>query len=148
MCWLLLSCIYMYSRLKTKYLFLAHTLIISFISLLYAHSYPAHSSHSFLNLFSSVQSLSHVWLFEPHESQHTRLPCPSPTPTVHQTHVHRVSDASQPSHPLSSPTSPALNPSQHQSLFQWVSSLHYVAKVLEFPPQHQSFQRTPRTDLL
>ena len=53
----------------------------------------------------------------------------------------------QPSHPLSSP-SPAPNPSQHQSLFHWVSSLHEVAKVLEFQLQHQSLQRTPRTDLL
>ena len=63
-----------------------------------------------------------------------------------QTHVHRVSDAIQPSHPLSSPSVPAPNPSQHQSLFQWVNSSHEVAKVLEF--QHHSFQRTPRTDLL
>ena len=49
-----------------------------------------------------------------------------------QTHVHRVSDAIQPSHPLSSPSPPAPNPSQHQSLFQWVISLYEVAKVLEF----------------
>ena len=47
-------------------------------------------------------------------------------------HIHRVSDAIQPSHPLSSPSSPAPNPSQHQSLFQWVNSSHEVAKVLEF----------------
>ena len=56
-----------------------------------------------------------------------------------QTHVHRVGDAIQPSHPLLSPFPPASNPSQHQSLFQWVKSSHEVAKVLEF----QSFQRTP-----
>ena len=49
-----------------------------------------------------------------------------------QTHVHRVSDAIQPSHPLSSPSPPAPNPSQHQSLFQWVNFSHEVAKVLEF----------------
>ena len=49
-----------------------------------------------------------------------------------QSHVHRVGDAIQPSHPLSSPSPPAPNPSQHQSLFQWVNSLHEVAKVLEF----------------
>ena len=49
-----------------------------------------------------------------------------------QTHVYRVSDAIQPSHPLSSPSPPAPNPSQHQSLFQWVTSSHEVAKVLEF----------------
>ena len=60
-----------------------------------------------------------------------------------QTHVHRVGDAIQPSHPLSSPSPPAPNPCQHQSLFQWVNSSHEVAKVLEFQPQHQSFQWTP-----
>ena len=49
-----------------------------------------------------------------------------------QTHVHRDRDAIQPSHPLSSPSPPAPNPSQHQSLFQWVNSSHEVAKVLEF----------------
>ena len=64
-----------------------------------------------------------------------------------QTHVRRVRDAIQPYHPLSSPSPPAPNPSQHQSLFQWVNSLHEVAKVLEFQLQHQSFQRTPRADL-
>ena len=60
-----------------------------------------------------------------------------------QTHAHRVCDAIQPSHPLSSPAPPAPNPSQHQGLFQWVSSSHEVAKVLEFQLQHQSFQLTP-----
>ena len=65
-----------------------------------------------------------------------------------ETHVHRVSDAIQPAHPLSSPSSLAPNPSQHQGLFQWVNSLHEVAKGLEFQLQHQSFQWTPKTDLL
>ena len=64
-----------------------------------------------------------------------------------QTHVHRVGDAIQPSHPLSSPSPPAPNLSQHQGLFKWVSSSHPVAKVLEFQLQHQSFQWTPRTNL-
>ena len=65
--------------------------------------------------------------------------CSTPGLPVHhqlleftQTHVHWVSDAIQPSHSLSSPSPPALNPSQHQSLFQWVNSSHEVAKVLEF----------------
>jgi len=75
----------------------------------------------------------------PHEPQHTR-------PT--QTHVYWLGDAIQPSHPLSSPSLPALNLSQHQGLFQWVSFSHQVAKVLEFQLQHQSFQWTPRTGLL
>ena len=65
-----------------------------------------------------------------------------------QTHVHWVGDAIQPSRPLSSPSLPALNLSQHQGLFKWVSSSHHMAKVLEFQLQHQSFQWMPRTDLL
>ena len=65
-----------------------------------------------------------------------------------QTHVHQVGDAIRLSHPLSSPSLPASNSFQHQSLFQWVNSLHEVAKVLEFQLWHHSFQRTPRTDLL
>ena len=65
-----------------------------------------------------------------------------------QTHVHWVSDAIQACHPLLSPSPPTLNLSQHQVLFKCVSSLHQVAKILEFLLQHQSFQWTPRTDLL
>ena len=65
------------------------------------------------------------------------LPVHHQLPESTQTHVHRVDDAIQPSHPLSSPSPPALNLSQHQGLFQWVSSLHQVAKVLEFQLQHQ-----------
>ena len=64
-----------------------------------------------------------------------------------QTHVHWVSDAIQLGHPLSSP-SPAFNLSQHQGLFQWVSSLHQVAKVLEVQLQYQFFQWIFRTDFL
>ena len=81
--------------------------------------------------------------------------CTTPGLLVHhqlqeftQTHVHWVSDAIQPSHPLSSPSPPAFNHSQHQGLFQWVSSLHQVAKVLEFQLQHQSFQWLFRTNFL
>ena len=75
----------------------------------------------------------------PHESQHSRPPCPSPAPGVHSD-SRPVSDAIQPSHPLLSPSPPACNPSQHQALFQWVNSSHEMAKVLEFQLQHQSFQ--------
>ena len=57
-----------------------------------------------------------------------------------QSHVHRVGDAIQSSHPLSSPSPPAFNLSQHQGLFKWVNSSHQLAKVLEFQLQHQSFQ--------
>ena len=66
-------------------------------------------------------------------------------PEFTQTHVHWVSDAIQPSHPLSSPSPSALNLSQHQGLLKWVSSPHRVAKVLEFQLQHQSFQWIFRT---
>ena len=65
-----------------------------------------------------------------------------------QTHIHWVGDAIQPSHPLSALSPPVLNLSQRQGLFQWVSSSHQVAKVLEFQLQHQSFQWIFRTDLL
>ena len=84
--------------------------------------------------FNSVQfSCSVVYdSLRPHESQHARPPCPSPATRVYSTHVHRVSDAIQPSHPLSSLSPPAPNSSQHQSLFQWVNSSREVAKVLEF----------------
>ena len=64
-----------------------------------------------------------------------------------QTHVHWVSDAVEPCHPLSSPSF-ALNLSQYQGLFQWIGSLHQVAKVLELQLQHQSFQWICRTDFL
>ena len=81
-----------------------------------------------------------------HGLQHARIPCPSPTPELAQTHVHWVGEAIQPSRPLSSPSPPAFNLSQHQGLFRWVNSSHQVAKVLEFQLQHQSFQWIFRTD--
>ena len=82
--------------------------------------------------FSSVQSLSRVWLSDPMNRSTPGLPVHHQLPEFTQTHVHRVGDAIQPSHPLSSPSPPAPSPSQHQSLFQWVNSSHEVAKVLEF----------------
>ena len=98
--------------------------------------------------FSSVHSLSHVRLFA------------TPWITTCQASLSITNSQSppkptsiQPSHPLSSPSSPAFNLCQHQGLFQWVSSLHQVAKVLEFQLQffqwtNHFFQWTPRTDLL
>ena len=67
-------------------------------------------------------------------------------PELTQTHVHWVNDAIQPSHPLSSPSPPALSLTQHQGLFQWVRSLHQVAKLLKLQLQHQSFQWISRVD--
>ena len=103
--------------------------------------------------FSSVQSFSRVWLFATPWT--AGLPCRTTGFPVHyqlleltQIHVHWVGDAIQPSHPLSSPSPPVFNLSQHQGLFKWVSSLHQVAKVLECQLQHQSFQWIFRTDFL
>ena len=81
--------------------------------------------------FSSVAQLCPT-LCNPMNCSMPSLPVHHQHPESIQTHVHRVSDAIQPSHPLSSPSPPALNPSQHQGLFQWVSSLHQVTKVFEF----------------
>ena len=102
----------------------------------------------------SVHSLSRVRLFVTPMNRSTpglpvhRLPVHHQHLEFTQTHVHRVGDAIQPSHPLSSPSLPAPNPSQHQTLVQWVNSSHEVAKVLEFQLWHHSFQRNPRADLL
>ena len=81
--------------------------------------------------FSSVTQ-SCLTLCDPMNRSTPGLPVHHQLLEFAQSHVHRVGDAIQPSHPLSSPSPPAPNPSQHQSLFQWVNSSHEVAKVLEF----------------
>ena len=81
--------------------------------------------------FSSVAQ-SCPTLFDPMNHSMPGLPVHHQLPESTQTHVHRVSDPIQPSHLLLSPFPPAPNPSQHQSLFQWVNSSHQVAKLLEF----------------
>ena len=102
-------------------------LILTDYSVQFSHSVMSHS----------------LW---PHGCSTPGLPVHHQLPEFTQTHVHWVGDAIQPSHPLSSPSPPALNLSQHQGLFRWVSSSHQVAKVLEFQLHLQSFQWTPRTD--
>ena len=87
-------------------------------------------------------------LCDPMNCSTPSLPVHHQLPEFTQTHAHRVSDAIQPSHPLSSPSPPAPNPPHHQSLFQWVNSSHEVDKVFEFQLQHQSFQWTSKTNLL
>ena len=113
---------------------------------------PLRLSLSSSGKFSSVQFISVTQLCptlcDPMGCSTSGLPVHHQLPEPTQTHVHRVSDAIQPSHPLLSPSLPAFNLAQHGGLFQWASSLHQVAKILEFQLQHQSFQRTPRTDLL
>ena len=83
---------------------------------------------------------------QPHESQHARPPCPSPIPA--QTHIHQLSDTIQPSHPQSSPSPPAPNPSQHQSLSNESTLRMKWPKYWSFSFKHHSFQRNRRADLL
>ena len=90
--------------------------------------------------FSSVAQLCPT-LCDPMNCSTPALPVHHQLPEFTQTPVHQVSDAIQPSHPLSSPSPPAPNPSQHQSLFQWVNSSHEMAKVLEFQLQYFFFPK-------
>ena len=96
--------------------------------------------------FTSVQSLSHVRLWDPMDCSIPDIPVHHQLPEPTQTHVHWVGDTIQPLYSLSSPSPPAFNVSQHQGLFQWVSSSHQVVKGLEFQLQHQSFQWIFRVD--
>ena len=100
---------------------LSRRTFLSFIETIFAWNIP----------FTSVAQ-SCPTLCDPMNHSTPGLPVHHQIPEFTQTHIHRVSDAIQPSHPLSSPSPPAPSPSQHQSLFQWVNSLHEVSKVLEF----------------
>ena len=91
---------------------------------------------------------SYLILCNPMDCSMPGFPVHHQLPELAQPHVHRVGDAIQPSHPLSSPSPPAFNLSQYRSLFKWVSSSHQVTKVLQFQLQHQSFQWIFRTDFL
>ena len=103
-------------------------------------------------MFSSVQfssiTQSCLILCDPMDCSTPGLPVHHQLPEFAQTHVHQVSDAMQPSHPLSSTSPPAFSLSQHQGLFKWVNSSHQVAKILEFHLQYHSFQWIFRTDFL
>ena len=122
-----------------------HPYMISYF-FLFAHSLIWLLDRLSISQFSSVQSLSRVWLFAtPWTTACQASLVHHQIPEFTQTHAHRVGDAIQPSHPLLSPSPPGPIPSQHQGLFQWVNSSHEVAKVLEFQLQHQPFQWTPRT---
>ena len=115
------------------------------------------SNHLFhchlLLLFPFLNDESHcsvtnlcLTLCDPMDGSMSGLPIPHHLPEFAQVYVHWIGDAIQPSHPLS--LSSALNLSQHQSLFQWVSSSHQVANGLEFQLQHQSFQWIVIVDFL
>ena len=99
------------------------------------------------NQFSSVTQLC-LTLCDPMDCSTPGFPVHHQLLELAQTHVHWVGDAIQPSHPLSSPSPPGFNLSQHQGLFQWVSPSHQVAKGLELQLQHLSFQWIFRTDFL
>ena len=91
--------------------------------------------NAFSHQFSSVAHLCQT-LCDPMDHSMPGLPVHHQLLESTQTHLHWVSDAIQPSHPLSSPFPSTLNLSQHQGLFKWARSLHQVAKVLEFQLQH------------
>ena len=126
---------------------------------------PASPTASQLRIGSAIlpsgRALKHSWsqsiisvtqscltLCDPTDCSTPAFPIHHQLPEPAQTHGHWVGDSIQPFHPQSPPSPPTFNLSQHQGLFQGVSSLHQVAEVLEFQLQHQSFQWTPRTDLL
>ena len=103
-------------------------------SLCYDTTSQVVSGNPHSKLISSVQSSHSVCptLCDPMNCSKPGLSVHHQLPEFTQTHIHWVGDAIQPSHPLSSPSPPDPNPSQHQSLFQWVNSSHEVGKVLEF----------------
>ena len=108
---------------------------------------PIRTVHSTLSFYASVSSVAQLCqtLSDPMNRSMPGLSVHHQLPGSTQTHVHWVSDTIQPSPPLSSPSPPAFNLSQHQGLFQWVRFSHQVARVLAFQLQHQSLQWTPRT---
>ena len=137
-----------YSASQTLFPFSSPSWFFNFQLIMKETVFPRQKLWLSLLQFSSDHSLSCVQLCDPMNRSTPGLPVHHQLPEFTQTHVHRVSDAIQPSHPLSSLSPPALNLSQHQGLFKWVSSSHQVVKGLEFQLQNQSFQWTPRTDLL
>ena len=124
--------------LPTKFTknYLPITLIIT---LVFKSSFTQHKikHKNLISQFSSVTQ-SCPTLCDPMDHSMPGLPVHHQLPEFTQTHVHWVGDAIQPSHPLSSPSPSTINRSQHQGLFNWVSSSHQVAKVLEFQLQHHS----------
>ena len=110
-------------------------------------SHPSTLGHHYSHKFRSVTQ-SCLTFCDPMDCSTPGFPVHHQLQELAQTHVHQVGGVIQPSHPLLSPSPPAFTLSQHQGLFQWVSSSHQVAKVLEFQLQHHFFQRNPRADLL
>ena len=146
------KCIFLNSIFHFYYIIFYFLNIIFCLSYIYIEEWNSNTKLFSSVQFSSVQfssvAQSCPTLCDPMNRHTASLPVSHKLPELTQTYVHRVGDAIQLSHPLSSPSPLAPNPSQHQGLFQWVNSSHEVAKILEFQLQHQSFQWTPRTDLL
>ena len=121
-------------------------LVIQMTKMYFSHTFGlwtwllAHSSWNPCNFLFSSAAESCPTLCDPMDCSTPGFPVGHQLSELAQTHVHRVGDAIQPSHPLLSPSPPAFDLSQYQDLFQWVGSSHQVAKVLEFQLQHESLQ--------
>ena len=132
LCWKNLTAAWKWMKLRT----LSNTIYKNKLKMDYRPKFKTRynktlrGKHSDVQFSSVAQSCPTLW--DPMNRSTPGLPVHHQLLEFTQTHVHWVDNAIQPSHPLSSPSPPAPNPSQHQSLFQWVNSLHEVAKVLEF----------------
>ena len=140
---------YYYYKFKEICLFilLIFLLILLLLTIIYTNNNYMANCHVRKSSVSSVTQLC-LTLCNPKDCSKPGLPVYHQLLEFTQTHVLWVGDAIQPSHPLSSPSPPAFNLSQHQGLVQWVSSSHQVAKVLEFQLQHQFFHWIFSTDFL
>ena len=135
-------CIYIYVYLSTYLYPSVCTYASAYVSDIGIYHQSIHLCHLYLHL-SSVQSLSHVWLFEtPRTAARQASLSITNSWSLFKLMSIWVGDTIQPSHPLSSPSPPNLTLSQHQGLSKWVSSSHQVAKVLEFQLQYQEIFRT------
>ena len=126
--------------LPNSFLKYPKSIFIIFCVIISSRTYMNSLYFVFYMLIISSVTLSCLTLCDPMDCNTPGLPVHQQLSEFTQTHVHWVGDAIQPSHPLLSPSPPAFSLSQHQGLFQWVSSLHQVAKVLELQLQHQSCQ--------
>jgi len=141
-----MACIFRSTAQSYIYIYIhTHTHTHTYISDSFPYSLLQNIEYSSLSLIVGPYLLSILYISSvqfscsvvsdslwPHDHSTPGLPVHHQLPEFTQTHVHWAGDAIQPSHPLSSPSLPAPNPSQHQTLFQWVNSSHEVAKVLEF----------------